>query len=126
MNRLKPVWNIRLFLPLLCLLACIPLPAGAGSCATRSLLTSGTGEISDGAGNYNNFISCMFIIQLNDTSQRIQLTFHEMELECGWDYLNIFDGDSLNYPRLMSISGDHLDANGVGDLSRLQVHLCYF
>ena len=122
MNKDTIVLYFQTFLPLLCLLACIHSPANAGSCPPRSLLSNSTGELTDGAGEYYDFISCLYLIQLNDTSERIQLRFHELELECGWDYINIFDGDSLSSPRLMSISGDHLESNGVGDLSRLQVH----
>ncbi|KAI6654758.1 Attractin-like protein 1 [Oopsacas minuta] len=106
---------------LLFVLNSITEPVNAGHCDPRSLLTDPSGVITDGEGDYNNYITCMYIISLQNTSHRVQLTFHEMFLECGWDYINIYDGDSFSFPKLLSLSGDHLDSNGIGDLSQLEV-----
>ena len=96
-------------------------PVNTGYCNYRSLLTNTSGELTDGAGSYGNHLSCMFLISLYNTSQRVQLTFNELYLECGWDYINVYDGNSLNFPKLMTISGDQLDLDGQGDLSKLEV-----
>ena len=103
----------------------LPLPLRAGYCGSRALLTNDSGIITDGEGDYTDKESCMFIIQLN-TNRRIRLTFNELHLECGWDYFNIFDGDSLQHPKLLSLSGDQVNMNGIGELSKLQVWLIIF
>ena len=107
----------------MCLIAFISTfqPVNTGNCNYRSLLVDTSGELTDGAGSYGNHLSCMFLISLYNTSQRIQLTFNEFYLECGWDYLNVYDGNSLNFPKLMTISGDQLDFEGQEDLSTLEV-----
>lgn len=59
-------------------------------------LSNQSGFIVDGFGNYSVDIKCSWLIDAGNSS--IRLHIEEFSTECGWDYLYIFDGDSVHSP----------------------------
>lgn len=63
-------------------------------------LSEPTGFIYDGVGNYSIDIKCSWLIDASHTNSTIRLHIEDFATECGWDYLYIFDGDSVHSPLL--------------------------
>lgn len=57
-----------------------------------------SGYIYDGFGNYSVDIKCSWLIDVGGSNTTIRLRVEEFSTECGWDYLYIFDGDSVHSP----------------------------
>ncbi|KAL3268005.1 hypothetical protein HHI36_007138 [Cryptolaemus montrouzieri] len=72
-------------------------------CAGKVRLGGPTGTIHDGLGNYSISTKCSWLIDAPNSS--IILHLEEFEIECGWDYVYIFDGDSVESPLLAVFSG---------------------
>lgn len=89
-------------------------------------MTSPTGSIHDGAGNYSIGVKCSWLIDArehapehnsytttndvinsqlipqttNKKTSSIRLHLEEFATECGWDHLYVYDGDSVESPLL--------------------------
>lgn len=61
-------------------------------------LSNQSGYIYDGFGNYSIDIKCSWLIDARESNSLIRLHIEEFSTECGWDYLYIFDGDSVHSP----------------------------
>ncbi len=61
-------------------------------------LTNQSGYIHDGFGNYSVDVKCSWLIDVGGSNSTIRLHIEEFSTECGWDYLYIFDGDSVHSP----------------------------
>ncbi|XP_030384738.1 multiple epidermal growth factor-like domains protein 8 [Scaptodrosophila lebanonensis] len=74
---------------------------------TRKVFTEPFGDISDGpiGYNYTQDSHCEWLIKAKNDSQFITLTFHNMDTECSYDYIYVYDGDSFNSTLLGSFSG---------------------
>lgn len=80
-------------------------------------LTDPSGNIHDGTGNYSIGIKCSWLIDARDhlsissneynveKKPVIRLHLEEFATECGWDYLYVYDGDSVESPLLAVFSG---------------------
>src|SRR5690242_10385592 len=60
------------------------------------LLTDSEGYLSDGPGLYYDDMNCVWIIKPTATWKSIGIEFLSFELEQGFDFVKIFDGDSLD------------------------------
>lgn len=67
-------------------------------------LTSSSGVITDGTGNYTTDNKCTWLIDSGSSSTAVapvmpvRLKFDEFITECSWDHLYIFDGSSVYDP----------------------------
>jgi hypothetical protein len=61
-------------------------------------LSSDTGFVTDGWGNYTEDNTCAWLIHTGRTDSVVRLSFREFQTECGWDNLYIYDGDSAFDP----------------------------
>lgn len=67
-------------------------------CSFGLRLSNQSGYIHDGSGNYSVDIKCSWLIDVGGSNTTIRLHVEEFSTECGWDYLYIFDGDSVHSP----------------------------
>lgn len=49
-------------------------------------------------GNYSIDSRCSWLIDAGSSNSTIRLHIEEFGTECGWDYLYVFDGDSIHSP----------------------------
>jgi hypothetical protein len=78
-------------------------------CQGNTILTSTTGNLSDGSGNdlYNNNTNCQWLI--SDTNQStIVLDFDDFKTESGFDFVYVYDGNNTNSTLLGTYSGQSL------------------
>lgn len=69
-------------------------------------LSDSHGTIHDGHNNYSIDSKCSWLVDAGGVANTtIRLHFEEFATECGWDYLYIFDGDSVHSPLLAVFSG---------------------
>lgn len=81
---------------------------GCGPC-TDAFLTESSGVLSDNScgGNYENFTDCQKLIEPIG-ADFITLTFTEFDLESGYDFVRIYDGNNVEAPLLGEFSGNAL------------------
>ncbi|XP_073969504.1 attractin-like protein dsd isoform X2 [Rhodnius prolixus] len=76
------------------------------SCTGKVKLSGTSGYIHDGVGNYSLDVKCSWLIDGSAVpNSSIRLHVDEFATECGWDYLYIYDGDSVHSPLLAVYSG---------------------
>ncbi|MBX2928843.1 MAG: hypothetical protein KF852_13490 [Saprospiraceae bacterium] len=68
------------------------------------VLTNCTGTISDGIGNYDNNLNCRWLIAPPGATS-ITLTFTQMMVEAGFDFVRVYDGPNTSAPLLGTFSG---------------------
>lgn len=94
--------------------ALLPRPAGTKPSDTcnrhRQVLTAPWGIITDGNDSYRNDSHCEWLVRADASRPFITLRFHEMETECAYDHVFIYDGDSYEAPLLGTFSGRTLPA----------------
>ncbi|CAH1785464.1 unnamed protein product [Owenia fusiformis] len=73
----------------------------------RQVLNSTTGIISDGKGDYPISAHCEWLIQAGSPDKFITLKFENLSVECSYDYIFIYDGESYNSKLLGSFSGSN-------------------
>ena len=73
---------------------------------TRTILNGTRGFIMDGIAtiNYTQNTHCEWLIKA-EPEQFISLTFLHMDTECGYDYVFVYDGTSMNDMLIGSFSG---------------------
>ncbi|XP_066904307.1 attractin-like protein 1 isoform X2 [Halyomorpha halys] len=70
-------------------------------CTGKVKLSATSGYIYDGLGNYSIDVKCSWLIDGSAVpNASIRLHIDEFATECGWDYLYIYDGDSVHSPLL--------------------------
>ncbi|XP_077992752.1 attractin-like protein 1 [Glandiceps talaboti] len=74
-------------------------------CGGRVKLDSPSGYIIDGVEHYKESIECTWLIDSRQPGSLIRLKFEQFETECAWDYLYIYDGDSVYDPLIATFSG---------------------
>lgn len=74
-------------------------------CGGKIRLSNQSGFIYDGIGNYSIDSRCSWLIDAGSSNSTIRLHIEEFGTECGWDYLYIFDGDSIHSPLVAVLSG---------------------
>ena len=73
---------------------------------SRQVLTENHGFIEDGiALNYTQNTHCEWLIKANNSEDFISLEFLQLDTECGYDYVFVYDGDSMGGQLLGSFSG---------------------
>lgn len=84
----------------------------SSGCSGTVNLSSCSGTISDGSGSgeYSNYQNCAWLIQPPGASS-ITLSFTSFLTEGGYDYVRVYDGNSINAPLLGSYSGSTLPAS---------------
>ncbi|XP_043238778.1 multiple epidermal growth factor-like domains protein 8 [Amphibalanus amphitrite] len=98
-----PPW--RLPLAAAALLCCAAVAAGACR-RDRHLMTAESGVIGDGPGEHGNDTYCQWIIKPNGTAGHyILLTFEELDTECSYDQVFVYDGIEPHTRLLGSFSG---------------------
>eukprot|EP00731_Ephydatia_muelleri_P020316 Em0013g43a len=77
-------------------------------CAGHVRITNSSGVILDhvGGSQYRDDSQCLFLIESNSSSVTISL--NSVDMECDWDFVHVFDGDSVFSPKLGAFTG-HLD-----------------
>lgn len=114
MTHLRIIWNLTLVVVFLlhttiCGQAKIAKSLSKDTCdKQRKILLGTSGVFSDGSGNYPEDSHCEWLIKANSTHQYITLTFLEMETECSYDHVFVYNGDSYTSPLLGSFSGSTL------------------
>jgi len=76
-------------------------------------LENSNGTIVDhfGGGHYSSNRRCLFFIEADPPASSIQLRFNWLSAECQWDYLYVFDGDSIYAPKIAAFTGNILPVN---------------
>lgn len=75
-------------------------------CKPRVKLDEQTGILTDGLGLYPTNLQCSWLIDSGKSNATIHLRVHQFNTECNYDYLYIFDGDSIYSPLIAALSGD--------------------
>ncbi|XP_076363858.1 LOW QUALITY PROTEIN: attractin-like protein 1 [Tachypleus tridentatus] len=76
-------------------------------CGGRDVLTSPSGIISDGVGNYSLDTQCAWLIDSGEKNATVHLKLVNFETQCSRDHLYIFDGDSIFSPLVAAFSGHY-------------------
>ncbi|XP_038070989.1 attractin-like isoform X2 [Patiria miniata] len=74
-------------------------------CGGRARLEASTGTIHDSRGQYNTDTTCVWLVDSGMPGTSISLYLESFATECSWDYLYIFDGDSIYAPLAAAFSG---------------------
>lgn len=78
-------------------------------CRGRLRLNGTRGYITEGPGFYPTNLQCIWLIDSGRNNATIRIQFHQFNTECNYDYLYIFDGDSIYSPLVASLSGEMKD-----------------
>ncbi|XP_053619470.1 attractin-like protein 1 isoform X2 [Plodia interpunctella] len=81
-------------------------------CGGKVKLTSPTGIITDGPGNYSVSTQCSWLLAppwLGPTAPVIRIRLESFATECGWDHLYVYDGDSVRAEKLLAVYSGVLD-----------------
>lgn len=78
-------------------------------CKGRLKLNGTRGYITDGPGYYQTNLQCIWLIDSGRNNSTIRIQFHQFNTECNYDFLYIFDGDSIYSPLVAALSGDMKD-----------------
>lgn len=92
-----------------------------GSCSGTVTLTTSSGSISDGSGNYTDNADCRWLIQPPGATS-ITLSFQSFNLLAG-DSVIIYDGATTTAPRLGAYSGSSLPPNRTSSSGAMLVRL---
>ena len=71
----------------------------------RIKLEEPSGYITSGIPHYSTELPCTWLIDSGKANSTIRLKFIDFETECSWNYLYIFDGDSIFSPLIATLSG---------------------
>lgn len=74
-------------------------------CGGRSRLVETSGHIVESHGNYKVAQKCSWLIDSQRNNTPIHVRLEEFGTECSWDYLYIYDGDSVHSPLVAALSG---------------------
>ncbi|XP_071792859.1 attractin-like isoform X3 [Asterias amurensis] len=74
-------------------------------CAGRTRLDSPVGSIYDSKGQYETDTTCVWLVDSGKPGTDISFYLELFATECSWDYLYIFDGDSIYAPLVAAFSG---------------------
>ncbi|XP_068625483.1 attractin-like protein 1 [Battus philenor] len=86
-------------------------------CGGKIKLSSPTGVITDGPGNYSVSTACSWLIappRLGPTPPPLRVRLESFATECGWDHLYVYDGDSVRAERLLAVFSGVLDDGDFG------------
>ncbi|XP_075986536.1 attractin-like protein dsd isoform X2 [Anticarsia gemmatalis] len=75
-------------------------------CGGKVNLTSPTGFITDGPGNYSVSTQCSWLLtppHLGPTPPPLRVRLESFATECGWDHLYVYDGDSVRAKKLLAV-----------------------
>merc|ERR1739838_390730 len=76
------------------------------SCTGRTIITSSSGVISNGAADSRHESGCIAILQPTiNANESLFVEFINTRGSCGDDLLNAYDGTSLESPRLATFNG---------------------
>lgn len=78
-------------------------------CKGRLRLNESRGFITDGLSYYDINLQCSWLIDSGRDNATIRIRFYEFNTECNYDYVYIFDGDSIFSPLIAALSGDIKD-----------------
>ncbi|KAK3572019.1 hypothetical protein QTP86_022249 [Hemibagrus guttatus] len=99
---------------------------GCGGYLTSSSGMFGSPDI-DMNGKYDSYLNCLWTIAV-DSNKAVNLSFTTFDLEfstsngCSYDYVKIYDGDSVNYPLVGTYCGNVIPAAFVSSSHFLTVH----
>ena len=105
-ERISEIVNMKEFL--LILIYLVEIEGFVKSCdKSRQVLTENHGFIQDGITtvNYTQNTHCEWLIKANNSGDYISLKFLQLDTECGYDYVFVYDGDSMHGTLLGSFSG---------------------
>ncbi|CAH0697045.1 unnamed protein product [Spodoptera exigua] len=89
-------------------------------CGGKVNLTSPTGFITDGPGNYSVSTQCSWLLtppRLGPTPPPLRVRLESFATECGWDHLYVYDGDSVRAEKLLAVFSGVLE-NGESSWTR--------
>ncbi|XP_063834386.1 attractin-like protein 1 [Ostrinia nubilalis] len=86
-------------------------------CGGKVKLTSPTGVITDGPGNYSVSTQCSWLLAppwLGPGPPALRVRLESFATECGWDHLYVYDGDSVRAERLLAVFSGVLEPGESG------------
>ncbi|KAL0811494.1 hypothetical protein ABMA28_009888 [Loxostege sticticalis] len=86
-------------------------------CGGKVKLTSPTGIITDGPGNYSVSTQCSWLLAppwLGPSPPPLRVRLESFATECGWDHLYVYDGDSVRAERLLAVFSGVLEPGESG------------
>ncbi|KAF1749186.1 hypothetical protein GCK72_025653 [Caenorhabditis remanei] len=75
-------------------------------CFGRIRLSENTSSISDGPLDYSSSAKCTWLIEPENSATPLTIRINSFFTECGWDYLYIYDGDSVYGKQLAALCGE--------------------
>ncbi|XP_071947686.1 attractin-like isoform X2 [Antedon mediterranea] len=88
---------------------CICNPGWIGDkcdhCGGRIRLNSTSGYIHESLDVYSTNSKCTWLLDSGKIGSTIDLKLEDFSTECSWDYLYVYDGDSVFSPQLAAFSG---------------------
>ncbi|XP_041477758.1 attractin-like protein 1 isoform X4 [Lytechinus variegatus] len=89
--------------------SCICAPGWSGDvcdhCHGRTRLEESSGYIIEALDDYEDRRKCTWLIDGGRPGANIRFILQEFGTECSWDYLYIYDGDSIYAPLVASLNG---------------------
>ncbi|KAM3959859.1 LOW QUALITY PROTEIN: attractin-like protein dsd [Aphomia sociella] len=88
-------------------------------CGGKVKLTSPSGIITDGIGNYSVSTQCSWLVSPPWLGHppAIRIRLESFATECGWDHLYVYDGDSVRAEKLLAVYSGVLES-GESDWTR--------
>lgn len=78
-------------------------------CRGRLKLNGTRGFITDGPSYYQTNLQCIWLIDSGSDNATIRIQLRQFNTECNYDFLYVFDGDSVYSPLVAALSGDMKD-----------------
>ncbi|CAO4387133.1 unnamed protein product [Caenorhabditis nigoni] len=75
-------------------------------CFGRIRLSENTSSITDGPLDYSSSAKCTWLIEPENSTTPLTIRINSFFTECGWDYLYIYDGDSVYGKQLAALCGE--------------------
>ncbi|CAI2358253.1 unnamed protein product [Caenorhabditis sp. 36 PRJEB53466] len=75
-------------------------------CYGRVRLSENSSHISDGPQDYASSAKCTWLIEPENKNNSLSIKINNFVTECGWDYLYIYDGDSVYGKQLAALCGE--------------------
>ncbi|XP_065882352.1 attractin-like protein 1 [Dysidea avara] len=93
-------------------------------CGGKLRLNSTNGIVEDGPCEYDKLSNCIWFIEPPSNDSTIHLLVRSLSLECGWDYLHVFSGDSVYSEKIAAFTGRILeDTSAVDDITDIDANL---
>lgn len=79
------------------------------------------GSITDGPCKYEKSSRCLWYLETPSLDSTLHLLIHSLSLECSWDYLYVFSGDSLYSQKIAAFTGVVLEDEVINDVNVTEI-----